>query len=390
MLNVAIRADGGPLVGMGHIMRCLSVADELRERGCRVYFISKYLQGIEKVRATSFEAFDIRLGAKLMDNISIKCSVKNYVAPDDTGFNNGTIGDLDEDISITKSITAQQGCDLLLVDKYNLTEEYFIEIKKFINKVAYFDDLNTIKTVADIIINGNINAGFLEYTKEFPNQEFLLGTKYTPLRKEFRNRTKKEIRTFSKSTRHNDDIIKRHIKKDSVIPEVMITTGGSDPFNCTGNILDLLFQNHKIAKYTYNIVATSGFKYIDQLKDVAGKNANIKLFIDYSEISEIMSRSDIAISSGGSTLYELCCCGTPTVAFILADNQKEIVKTLSDKQYIQSIGWYKEIDKDVLASCILKLINDYSLRKKISLKMQDIVDGKGAARIAEKIINMLK
>lgn len=412
MYNIAIRADGGSAVGMGHIMRCLAISEQLKNIGCRVYFLGRYSQGLDKVKDKGFDAFEI-----LVSESEFKCNtpeMKNLGTHNATatGFNYGSIEELEEDVFATLTIIRQQGCDLLLVDKYNLTSAYFVRLKEFIGKVAFIDDLNLFKCSADIIINGNINANELGYRESFTKQKLLLGTKYTPLRSEFSDFPKRKIKNLldwqympQKSSRQEmsvqadsykgesygsfDSVQVDNDYDESQLPEIMITTGGADPYNCTGRLLELLLSDDKTACYRYNVIVSSGFVYKDEIIKIANNNSNIVLYKDYKYLSEVMLRSDLAISSGGSTLYELCCCGTPTMAFIMADNQAGIVDKLSRDGYIKALGWYSEIDNPYMIQQVYDLVTDFQLRNRYSEKMQSLVDGRGAFRIAESLIDSL-
>ncbi|QNU67123.1 hypothetical protein EHE19_000775 [Ruminiclostridium herbifermentans] len=408
MYNIAIRADGGPAVGMGHIMRCLAIAEQLKILGCRIYFLCRYKQGLDRIKAMGFEAFEIVI--KTDETQGQNCEKENEKT--NSGFNYGSIEELKEDILATCAIIKQQGCDLILIDKYNLSSDYFINIKTLGIKLAFIDDLNLFDCPADIIINGNINAKLLGYKQCFAGQKLLLGTNYTPLRSEFRDVHERKTRYLSgwqympqslngreipvQSVRHkadaNDLIDYSQLEGNynkSKVPEIMITTGGADPYNITGKFLELLLADNKTSDFRYNVIVNSGFIYKDKIEKIANNNSNIVLYIDYKCLSEVMLRSDIAISSGGSTLYELCSCGTPTMAFIMADNQQGIVDMLSSEGYIQQLGWHYEIEKYNVMQRVYDLIMDYGLRKRYSQRMQELVDGRGASRIASEIVSII-
>ncbi|WP_165835494.1 PseG/SpsG family protein [Ruminiclostridium sufflavum] len=405
MYNIAIRADGGSAVGIGHIMRCLVIAEQLKNLGCRVYFLGRYRQGSDKAKEMGFESFEIAISSSEAKSEN-SCAHKDCAE----GFNYGRIEELEEELLATGTIIKQQGCDLLIVDKYNLSSEYFNRLREFNKRVAFIDDLNLFSCAADIIINGNINAELLEYKKCFAAQKLLLGTNYTLLRREFRDIPQREIRSLSgwrntlkkssgneilEQNRHclvTDSLVNtlKRDENDTWIPEVMITTGGADPYNFTGKLLKILLGDNKTEDIRYNVIVSSGFIYKDEIKEIAKSNSKVVLYIDYKYLSDVMQRSDLAISSGGSTLYELCCCGTPAIAFVLADNQKGIVDMLSREGYIQAIGWYAEIEKNNLVQMVYDLLRDFKLRKGYSKKMQGLIDGKGALRIAESLIDLLK
>lgn len=399
MYNIAIRADGGPTVGMGHIMRCLAVAETLNDLGFRVYFISRYKQGIDKVASMGFEVFEIRKSTRANDEL-LKCGDKACEARKvklsncdegsiSTGFNYGSNEELVEDIRETRSIIEKQSCELLLVDKYNLTAEYFNKLKEFVSRAAFIDDINMYNCSADIIINGNINALLLGYQKNFSGQKLLLGTSFTPLRKEFNSIPKRELRRFIRGENTTVCSAIKSIDGSEQLPEIMITTGGADPYNCTGKMLEILVGDERTVSIRYNVIVSSSFVHKNQIQRMADENANIVLYIDHNCLSEVMCQSDLAISSGGSTLYELCCCGTTTLAFIMADNQKGIVETLANGGYIYSLGWYNEVENANLSQVVAQLIRDIKKRKNYSEKMQSLIDGRGALRIAKEIVDVV-
>lgn len=356
MYNIAIRADGGPAVGIGHIMRCLVLAEELKKRGARVYFISRYDHGVIKVIDSGFEAFKLQINQE----------------PHLVGFDYGNESELETDLNQTKKMIDQQGCDLLVIDKYHLNAGYFDEIRNWGIRTAFVDDLNLFGCPAQVIINGNINAEALGYKKAFHGQKLLLGSKYTLLRNEFKGMGPREARRFT---------------GNGHVPEILITTGGADPYHCTEKIMTALLQDGKTANFRLNVLVGPGFVYTKKIQALASKYSNVNLYINHGHISEIMLRSDVAVSSGGSTQYELCCCGTPTLAFILAENQRGIVDSLDSKACISSLGWYTGLESSKLAEKIYQWINDADTRQRYSHRMQRLVDGNGANRVASELLS---
>lgn len=349
MINVAIRADGGHSMGMGHIMRCLSLASEFRNNGCNVYFISKYEEGIKKILSDHYKA------------IPLKCT-KNSSA---NGFYYGDETELvNEAKDIIKIIKAYE-IDLLFIDSYNVSENYLMSIKSNVKKIAYIDDINKFIYPVDILINGNISAEKMNYKRYCKDEIMLLGSKYNLIRSEFK------------------DLPERKIKKE--VEEVMITTGGSDPHNMTMKLLDIFVSDDALKSLTYNVVVGSGFTNKKEIREFANQHENVVIYENPNKISEIMLKSDIAISSGGSTLYELCACGTPTLAFIYADNQRFIVEEMTELGNIKNIGWYNEFEQDQLISKLIELSLNHRERLELSNLGKILVDGKGTKRIFNKV-----
>lgn len=345
IMNIAIRADGGQSIGMGHIMRCLSLASEFRNNGCNVYFISKYEEGIKKILSNNFKF------------IPLKCT-RNSSA---NGFYYGDETELVNEAKDIIKIIKDYEIDLLFIDSYNVSENYLISIKSNVKKLAYIDDVNKFIYPVDILINGNISAEKMNYKKYYEDEIMLLGAKYNLIRSEFK------------------DLPERKIKKE--VEEVMITTGGSDPHNITIKLLDIFLNDDVLKSLTYNVVVGTGFTNKKEIRELANQYENVVIYENPNKISEIMLESDIAISSGGSTLYELCACGIPTLAFIYADNQRFIVEEMNRLGYIKNIGWYESLVENQVISNVKELIFAYGKRVKMSKLGKKLVDGKGTKRI---------
>lgn len=359
MPRIAFRADGGKNVGMGHIMRCLSLAKAFRRNGHKVYFFSQLNEGIEKVSSESFDVFQLP-----------------SVAHDTEGFYYGNPAELDKEAEEMVAMLNQYRIDVLVIDTYNVTQQYFLTLKPYVDKLVYIDDINKFAYPVDIIINGNITGEYLNYKKYDDSQILLAGPDYNMIRDEFSN------------------LSPRTIRENAV--EVMLTTGGCDPYNLTGRLLAMLLEEEQIQYLRFNVFVGGGFTNYADLIEIRKQNANVFLYansaladrfpdIAYSEISTIMRRSDLAISAGGSTLYEFAACGTPVLALIMADNQEFLVEKMAELGYVESLGWYNQLDKHRAIEALQALLGDVPRRKVMSRKGQSLVDGKGTERIVRTI-----
>ncbi len=350
-MKIAIQANGGIQIGMGHIMRTLVLAKELskynevfymcrvenkgdcsesyiKDNSCEVTSLeqlveynisySKYIQGIEKILCEGFKL---------------------------------TLLNEDNLIDALKDIKA----DLLITDSYSVNEKYFEETKKIFNKTAYIDDMNKYYFNIDFLINQNCDAEDFHY-KVNHDTKLILGADYILLRGEFKNLNKKDIKNKAY--------------------DIMITVGGADPYNITKRIL------YYISELDYNFHVVIGPSFEDTSFVKSFKNDKIKFYYN-ADMCEIMKKCDIAISACGSTLYELSACGIPTLGIIIADNQQGIANKLDNMGIIKNLGWYDKISKEDLINNIDILTNDYILRKSLSEKASKLVDGKGAERIAK-------
>lgn len=332
MGTIAIRADGGSNIGMGHVMRTLVLAKELAKTNdllyvCRYNINNRdtYKAGIDKILSEGFRVEYIGDNSMLEDLRNIKA-------------------------------------DCLITDSYDVDERYFSETRKIFNKTVYIDDLALYKFEVDIIINQNINACDLEY-KTTGDTKLLLGTEYVMLRDEFRNLPRKKI--------------------NEKVENILLTLGGADPDNLTVAILGSI----KKLDYQFNIVVGPSFKNVDLLKQIENENENIKLYFNANMLN-LMKQADLAISSCGSTLYELATCGVPTIGIVIADNQLGISKKMSVLNVIELIENFNIHNKDYFRKYVTELCSCYERRNVMCNNGQNLVDGNGVYRIAS-IINCL-
>ncbi len=337
MKKVAIRVDGGLDIGMGHVMRTLSLAKAFRKQGYKVYFLSKKKEGIKQIQEDNFDVVILK--------------------------NNYNVNNLKNESKEIVNIVQELFIDILIIDLYNVTEEYFLIIKPHVKRLVYIDDLNKFVYPVDILINSNITAEYMNYNKYSKEETILLGPKYNLLREEFINLPKKEIKPKVK--------------------EIMVTTGGTDPFNMTSRILSWLLNDKKLKLLTYHVIVGKGFQNKEELKIISKSNPDVILYENIQKISEIMLKSDIAISAGGGTLYELLACGTPTLAFVMAENQKYTVERLEELGYIKSLGDYRNLTHDILIKSIKLLCEDTKIRISYSNKQLNCING------VDKIVKVL-
>lgn len=354
MINIGIRADGSVSIGMGHIMRCLSLAKGFRNGGCQVYFISKYKEGIARIREEDFEV--------------VKLGDYDFTSPA-VGFFYGDEAELQKETDEIISCIKKYSIDLMFIDSYNVNQEYFLNLKPFLKKLCYIDDVNRFVYPVDVLINGNITGETLCYEKYCQDEVLLLGLRYNFIRSEFKGLPKREV---------NEEV-----------REIMITVGGADPYDLSTRLASFILSDKELKKLKTNIVVGDGFNNKEKLRILSKDNKNIILHENVSRMSNIMLNCDLAISAGGSTLYELCACGTPTLAVIVADNQQDIVKTLSDRGYIECLGWYNDLSDTKLDNKIKSFCNDYYKRKSTAEKMQKLVDGEGVKRVVQEIMKLL-
>ncbi len=333
-----IRADANEKIGTGHVMRCLTIAEELRIQGENVTFIIA-----DDCSRAMIEEHDF----------SVIClnSVWNH---------------LEMELPILISAIKQEDISKLLIDSYFVTEKYFKTLRLYA-KLFYIDDLNRFLYPVDLLINYNIYAEDLAYEERYRragiSTKFALGCRYAPLRKEF----------------DGDD--KQIHERAS---HILITSGGTDPYNIVGNILEGLSKKQWFSNVNCHVVLGRFNVNKGTIKKRWIHCPNVFLLENVSNMAEHMRECDIAVTAGGVTVYELCAVGIPSIMYTLADNQLKIAETISNADIIPWAGDVRD-DEDKCINSIINnieyLLENCQIRKTFSKRMRELVDGKGCKRL---------
>lgn len=350
---VVIRADANSKIGMGHVMRCLSVADALVKRREEVLFVT---------------ADDTPVPLLTKKGIPYRVLHTDYADME---------AELPELLAVLRELTLRaespeaallQRNTSILVDSYYVTEKYLAALKKRITTI-YMDDIYAFSYPVDMLINYNIYGEEMGYEKDaaFADTKLLLGTEYVPLREEFS--AGEQQRTAADGG-------------------ILITTGGSDSFNLAGQLLMEAMKYDALKEKEYHVVSGSLNPHIGELQALAQKHENIHIHCNVTNMAELMAESEVALSAGGSTLYELCAMGVPVIAFSFAENQERLVQTFVKRGIAQYGGNYRTDGNKMVQNTIAgleTLLEDENLRTEYRKKARTLVDGKGADRIAEAI-----
>ena len=336
-----IRADANKKIGTGHVMRCLSVAKALQQRGEQVCFLVADTNAVQLLESHG-QAY------RILNS--------DYMNPE-------------TEVPQLKRMYLTDNPRIVLVDSYFATPDYIRGMREFV-PVGYMDDTGRTDLSVDILINYNIFAKKALYCNQDIHTKYLLGLQYVPLREEFRE-------------------IEYKVKEKA--ERVLLTTGGSDKYNLAGLLLRSALENKETAELRYSVVSGIYNPYSDDLLQIAKRHKNVEIHCNVSNMSELMQESDIAVSAGGSTLYELAAVGVPMICFSFVDNQERIVEGFCEQQLVCYGGNYllqKESMITEVVEHMAKLAGDNELREIYSRRQRAIVDGQGAARIAGELMKL--
>lgn len=334
-----IRTDINEIIATGHLMRCIAIADAAKQLGEDVTFILADEQGKDDIEKRGYST--IILHTKWSD--------------------------MEAELEKLQEIIKQYNITSMLVDSYQVTERYLKELSRNI-KILYIDDWAREHYSVSALICYMSHWKTLKHKECYFNAKLMLGLAYAPVRSVFQNLGEKEIR--------------------SEVENVLLLSGGTDNYDMLSKMLGILKT-----KEFKEIVAICGRYYantealIEEYRDYE----NIRILRAVENIEDYMQEADLAISAGGTTLYELCACGTPTISYAIVDNQIENVNGFAQEGIIEYAGDVRYDDVlDNINELVDKYRHDRGLRKMLSKSMQLMVDGNGASRIVEEWKRLLK
>ncbi len=356
-----IRADGNAKIGAGHLMRCLTIGAAVRRlngeahRSCgeEIVFFCADEDSAGLVESRGFRAEVLHTDYRRMD---------------------GELAAWDARVEGTRNI--------ILVDSYYVTAAYLGGIGKF-GAVYLMDDMQREAYPVNGVINYNLFANPQVYRRLYGGASgssrdtayrdgrtvydrdvrCFLGGEYVPLREQFRN-------------------VEYHVG-DSV-KDVLITTGGGDADNIAGAVLDELYREN----ITYHVLIGRFSPHFESWQRRAEETRNIRMYFDVQNMAALMRRCDLAVSAGGSTLYELMAVGVPFICFSYAENQEALTEYMGNTRTAGYAGaWHKDGSgtRERMKQLFDLMCEDGALRKQYSDRGRSLIDGQGADRLARAL-----
>lgn len=257
----------------------------------------------------------------------------------------------------------------MVIDGYHFGSDYHKALRQGPSRLLLIDDHDHLDHYhCDLLLNQNVGAEKISYAAN-PDTKMLLGPRYALLRPEF----------------HQWIGWPRQIVEDG--RHILVTLGGSDPPNATGRIMQALEASPKRDLEVKIVLGSLNA----QKKEIqrAADNAVFRVTVieNAQNMAALMQWADLAISSGGSTCYELCFMQLPFMTVIIADNQEDIAINLDREGVSINLGWHTELDHHALAQTIARLLGDPVRRARMSNNGSRLVDGSGVQRVVEEVLN---
>ncbi|NOR86739.1 MAG: UDP-2,4-diacetamido-2,4,6-trideoxy-beta-L-altropyranose hydrolase [Bacteroidales bacterium] len=335
-MQVIFRADASTHIGSGHVMRCLTLAEELRDNGCEVTFVCRELPG---------------------NLISIIEEKGYFVSPLEWQDDSNTFNwqkDVCETINTIES--KAEKVDLLIVDHYKIDFKWESKIRDYAKQIMVIDDLADRNHDSDLLLDQNYYCD-LESRYEGLVPEYclkLLGPRYLLLRQEY--------------IEARENLLPRN----GEIKQILIFFGSSD---IDGHTLTVLRAIESIKLLDINILVVVGASNPNR-KEVelycSGK-PNVSFYCQVDNMAELMASVDLAIGAGGASMWERCFLGLPSITVILADNQKKNTEDVDKSGAIKYLGWAHDLLEEDYICAVQWMISNPKKVREMSEKSQLIM-----------------
>jgi UDP-2,4-diacetamido-2,4,6-trideoxy-beta-L-altropyranose hydrolase len=302
VMNILFRVDSSFDIGTGHVMRCLTLAQMLKEAGCTVSFAMKVCSGdlCDYAESQGFSVFRLFYDSYLTQAVDAQCTIE-----------------------VIKQF--KNPVDWCIVDHYQLDGWWERKIQKHVAKIMVIDDLANRPHDCHLLLDQNYYKTFQKrYDGLVPEScGLFLGPQYMILRPEF-YKAKESLRN-----------------RNGHIQRLLVFFGGSDPTNETEKVLHALkeLQFHPLQVDVVVGKANPRHAYIGEMCAQMGIRYHCQ--IDY--LAKLMAQADFSLGAGGVTMWERCFLGLPSAVTVVAENQRQSTEDAAEYGAVWNLGWHGDI-----------------------------------------------
>lgn len=366
-MRIAFRTDASLQIGTGHVMRCLTLANTLREHGAQCTFICRPHAG-HLLDLISERGHNVLALPALPESGAATQNTNGTFHADWLGIDWAT--DAAETQQILSTMMAGELLDWLVVDHYALEQRWEQILSTNAKRIMVIDDLADRHHDCDLLLDQNFGRRAKDYGDLLePDVHALIGPRYALLRPEF-----SQWRSHSLARRAKGEF-----------KNLLISMGGVDKDNATGQVLDALKICKLPAELNITVVMGATAPWVEQVKGQAARMPwPTKVLVGVNNIAQLMAESDLAIGAAGSTSWERCCLGLPALILVLADNQLEAATALVATQSAWILRHINELPESF--NSFFTEGSSLALMR-ASVAASCICDGEGGNRVSAFLVN---
>ena len=357
-MKVAFRTDATSQIGTGHFMRCLTLADALKQRGVHTRFISRGLPSHLRDMLTSKNISLVSLDNNATTSIIDELAHSHWLGVSQA-----------QDAQETLQALSDRSWDWLVVDHYALDARWESVLRGTAKKILVVDDIADRLHDCDVLLDQNFYTDMqTRYIgKVPPHCQLLLGPHYALLRDEFRK-------------------LREQVKpRIGAVKRILVFFGGVDADNYTGRIVDVLSEM-RISDLQVDVVIGTQHPCRIEIETQCAEQG-YSCHVQTNRMAELMAIADLAIGAGGSATLERCSMGLPSIIFVLAANQSKAAKDLDMAGVLINLGDFRQVSNKVLADRINELIGNEKLRSELSSSSLKLVSLSRQNNIAEIMVD---
>ncbi len=361
-MKIVFRADASIQIGTGHVMRCLTLADELSRQGHECQFVCREHPGHLGDLIVSKGYGLILLPAPAGYPPQQKKSTS-----DDYALWLGV--PWQEDASQTLDAISPLKADWLVVDHYALDAQWERALSKAVRHIMVIDDMANRAHECELLLDQNLGRVALDYDGLLPAEcQRLIGPCYALLRPEF--------------AAFREQSLQR--RKHPELKRILISLGGVDRTNMTGQILAALADSSLPTSTELDIIMGAAAPYLDEIRQQAVRLPfKATVGVNVQDMAERMCLADLSIGAVGSTSWERCCLGLPAILLVLAENQKSAAEALKRSGAVIITDRGAEVRAE-LENLLDSGGCEYTLTRMVQLGAE-MVDGDGCVRVANEL-----
>jgi len=332
--TVAVRVDSSELIGSGHLMRCLTLAERMCFDGADVHFICRDLAG-NLNHLVEERGFALHI----LPHHTPERSLMGYeawltVVPE---------LDAEETAEVLRAI---RPVSRLVVDSYALDASWEQKMRPLASEIFVIDDLANRRHDCDFLLDQNFYRDLQHrYDDLVPEKcKLLLGPRYALLRQEFY------------------EVKARLVPRDGSLRRILVFYGGSDRTQETEKAIRALVQL-QLSSVAVDVVVGGSNPRREQIERLCRQHDFLRYHCQVENMAELMAKADLCLGAGGTTTWERCFLGLPTIVTAIAENQFEICRDCAEAGLIYSLGrWDKVTDRDIIRA-VQEFLNVNSLSR---------------------------
>lgn len=346
-MRVLMRADASPRIGFGHVMRCLTLARQLREAGCVVVFACRAEPGnaLEIITRQGFQVYSMQVAADTRDDIEQSLSWRDDIQ------------------ALWQALPAEERFAWCVVDHYGLAADWQRAVRERVQRVMVIDDLANRPHDADVLLDQGLTRSAADYAPLVPAAcRLLIGARFSLLREGFQGAP---------------------IAIAEQVQRVVVSFGGVDAGRESFKAIEAL---QAFAGLTVEVIAGAANPAFDELAERLAEQPNWHLHRHVDDVENLLRSADLCIGAGGVSSWERAALGLPSLCIALAANQCAGSQAFAEAGAHLYLGEAAQVSVEYLRSSISLLLNNDGLRRSLAARSVALTDGRGANRVACELL----